>query len=245
MKEYLYDGSFDGLLTAVFYSYKDNEEVKITKEHEAAPHLFIEPVYVKTEADKAERVYQSLYSKLSYTTLSNVYYLYLSEINDADTLILEYIKLCFSYSDNINLAKNNDIIRAVDKYVRKVYGEAHFFKGILRFKELRPLVFYAQIEPDHNILPLIMNHFRRRFSDQHFIIHDLKREYAAVYNLKEVYLKDLSIEEGQRLLGLSKDDMFETLFKSFYESVTIKERLNERQRRSFMPRRYWKHLVEL
>lgn len=245
MKEYIYDNTFDGLLTAIFYAYTEKDSVKITKEMNYMANLFYEKTIVNTEQDKADRVYNGLYSKLSYNTLSNVYYLYLYDTSDVDTLIFNYIKLCFKYSDSINLAKNNDIIGAVDKYAKRVFGEAHRFQGFVRFKQIAPLVFYAQIEPDHNILPLIMEHFRQRFSDQHFIIHDLKREYAIVYDLKAAYLKDLSLEEGQKLSALTDGDCFETLFKSFYQATTIEERKKERQRRSYMPIRYWKHLVEL
>lgn len=245
MKVYTYDGSFDGLLTAVFYAYTAKDPVKIIKETDYVPDLLNEQIAVAMEEDKADRVYQSIQTKLSYDTLTNVYYMYLSNFEEAETLILDYIRLCFKYSDSINLAKNNDIIRMIDKYKRKVFGEAHLLQGLIRFKEITPLVYYAQIEPDHNILPLIMDHFKRRFSDQHFVIHDLKREYAIVYDLHEIFLRDLSAEEGEKFLSLSQSDPFETLFKCFYESVTIKERINEKQRRGYMPRRYWKHLVEL
>lgn len=245
MKDYLYDGSFDGLLTAVFYAYTEKEPVRLFKEADYKPYLLSEPIIVKTEMDKSDRVYQGIFSRLSHTTLTNIYYLYLSEIPDSETLAFEYIKLCFKYTDTINLAKNNDMIRMVDKYAKRVLMESHRLKGFVRFKEITPLVFYAQIEPDHDILPLILGHFEKRFSDQHFIIHDLKREYAIVYNLKEAYLHDLSIEEGEKLLHFTAGDPFEELFKSFYKSATIEERINDRQRRSYMPKRYWKHLVEL
>ncbi|MDF2613905.1 MAG: hypothetical protein K0S71_1691 [Clostridia bacterium] len=245
MKDYVYDGSFDGLLTAIFYAYQDKDRVKIVKAADYIPHLLNIKISVSTETDKADRVYNSIYSKLSYDTLSNIYHLYLSDIPDVENVILDYIKLCFKYSDTINLAKNNDTIRMVDKYKRRAYGEAHLFKGLVRFKEIAPLIFYSQIEPDHNILPLIIDHFKRRFSDQHFIIHDLKRQYAIIYNLKEAYLRDLSVEEGNQLSHSSESDPFESLFKSFYQSITIEERHNERQQRSYMPKRYWKHLVEM
>ncbi len=244
MKEYVYDNSFDGLLTAIFDAYPEKGSIKLTKESCYTPNLLYESITVQTDQDKADRVYNSLYNKLSYTTLSNVYHLYLCDADDIDTLIFNYIKLCYKHSDNINLAKNNDIIRAVDKYTKRVYGEAHRFQGFVRFKEIAPLVFYAKVEPDHNILPLIINHFKERFSDQHFIIHDLKRKYAIVYDLKEAYLQDLSLKEGQRLSKLTDTDSFENLFKSFYQSITLKERHKERQMRSYMPSRYWKHLIE-
>lgn len=67
------------------------------------------------------------------------------------------------------LIENPMILKAIpgiDKYTRKITAKAHNFNAFVRFKEIAPLSFYAPIELDHNILPLILNHFTRRFSDQ-------------------------------------------------------------------------------
>lgn len=245
MKDFLYDGSFEGLLSAIFHAYTYKGEAYIYKEKDYVPHLLGESVLIETETDKANRVYISIKSKLSAKTLSHIYHLYLSSIENVETLILDYIKLCYKYSDSINLAKNNPIIADVDKYTRRVLLEAERFRGFVRFKEISPLTFYAPIEPDHNILPLLASHFKIRFSDQHFIIHDLKRQLALVYDTKTIFIQTLTADENTRLAKLDIKDPFEELFKSFYESTTISERINEKRRRNYMPQRYFKHLVEL
>ncbi len=245
MKDFLYDGSFEGLLTCIFYGYSSKEELKITYKHSYVPSLITEPIEMKTEEDKFKRVYESIENKLSSNTLRNVYYLYLSEVSGVEDLILRYVKLCYKYGDKINLAKNNDIIILVDKYCKRVTYESHRFTGFVRFKEVGPLTFYAPIEPDHNILPLLSSHFTRRFSDQHFIIHDLKREIALMYNTKDVTITPLSIEKGEELTASSLNDNFEELWKQFYKSVNIVERENPRCQKRMMPVRYWKHLTEM
>jgi probable DNA metabolism protein len=245
IKEFLYDGSFEGLLTTIFYAYSEKGEVKISKKHLHVPSLLSETKEITKEEDKASRVYESIQNKLSSDTLENVYCLYLSDLPDVETLIYQYIKLCFAFGDSINLAKHHDIIQKVDKYTRRVTYEAHRFTGFVRFTEVSPMIFYAKIEPDHHILPLIASHFTERFSDQHFIIHDLKREVAAVYNQKELIIKPLSIQEGKRILEFSTSDTYENIFRSFYTSVTIEERINKRLQHQYLPRRYHKHLTEL
>ncbi len=244
IKEFLYDGSFEGLLTAIFYAYPEKCEVKITKRSLHMPSLLSDIKEIATEENKASRVYEGIKEKLSLSTLENIYYLYLSELSGSETLIYEYIKLCFTYGDSINLAKHHDIIRMVDQYTKRVTYEAHRFTGFVRFNQISSMIFYAKIEPDHHILPLIAPHFTTRFSDQHFIIHDLKRELAAVYDQKNMVIKPLSIEEGKNLLSLSRDDRYENLFKSFCISLTIEERINKRLQTQHMPRRYHKHLTE-
>lgn len=43
MIDYLYDGTFDGLLTAIFYGYGEREEVHIYKSQLYAPSFLLLP----------------------------------------------------------------------------------------------------------------------------------------------------------------------------------------------------------
>ena len=211
MIDYLYDGSFDGLLTAIFYGYQEHDEVQIHKESAYAPSLLSTSKQVLTESDKADRVYTSIHDKLSISTLENVYCAYLSEEENVETLILQYIKLCYQYTDSINLAKNNDIIRRIDLAIKHVRFEAHRYHGFVRFKEIQPMLFYAQIAPDHYVLPLLIEHFEKRFSDQCFMIHDVRRDEVIVYNKSEIFLQKLMPSEAETLLKAKANDPYEKL----------------------------------
>ena len=61
----LYDGSFEGLLTAIFeiYEYKIIEP-KIYKQDEASTSLFGSIHHVQTNIDKCERVFKKMQQKL-------------------------------------------------------------------------------------------------------------------------------------------------------------------------------------
>ena len=244
INEYLYDGSFEGLLTSVFYCYPLKCDYKITKQKNYIPNLISTPINIKTDIDKFNRVYSSIRDKLSYQTLKNIYFLYLSDIDNIENLIIRYLKLCYTYGDNINLAKNNDIISQVDKYYRRVSLEAHRFTGFVRFKKITNDIYYSAIEPDHNILSIIAKHFTNRFSNQNFIIHDLKRDLALIYNKETSEIIDFFKNDVQVLLN-DNDDDFESLWKVFYNSVNIKERENHKLQKMHMPTRYWHHLTEL
>lgn len=243
MKEYIYDNTFEGLLTAIFYAYSCKEDCVITKSSDYTTSFLNEVLNITTEYDKFNRVYKSIVEKLNTEILTNVYYLYLCGTTDSSSIALKYLKLCYKYGTNINLAKNNDTIILVDKYTKKVTHEAHMFTGFVRFKEIAPLSFYASIEPDHNILPLILNHFATRFSDQNFIIHDLKRNLAIIYNREKALITEFKREDSK--IFSSPDGEFEALWKTFYNSVNIKERQNLKLRSHYMPKRYWSHLTEL
>lgn len=245
MKVFIYDGSFDGLLTAIFYAYGYKDDCKIERECNHEMNFMNIETTIKTEQDKSDRVIESIKTKLNNEVFNNIYITYLSDFCDSDTLILKYLKLCYKYGVKINLAKNNDIIIKIDRYVKKVYKEAHNLNGFIRFKQVAPLSFYASIEPDHNILPLIIDFFTQRFSDQNFIIHDLKREKAIAYNMDTAIITDLDREYSMRFEHSDCDSEFERLWKTFYKATDIKERENLRLQRQLMPKRYWKHITEV
>ena len=244
MNIYLYDGTFEGLLTAIFYSFSDKEDLDIQRMEAYQPTLLSVPRPIVTEDDKVARVSRSIQNRLSWQTWKRVYYLYLSDLPGCEYLIYRFLKLCYREGDRIYRAKDHPIIHEVERTCYKVTYEAHRFKGFVRFVELAPLVFYAKIEPDHNILPLLVRHFSQRFSDQKFLIHDLRRRYALVYDLHNTYFHDLTSEEAARLTESRPDDPYQDLFAVFFDATNIPERYNPRLQRYWMPKRYWKHIDE-
>lgn len=256
MKEFIYDNTFEGLLTTIFYAYQCKDSCNISSKKNYRESLFQDVEYITTEEDKFLRVYKSINSRLNKEISRNVYYLYLSELPNCENILLSYLKLCYKYGPNINLSKNNSIIMLVDKYCRKVTYEAHRLTGFVRFKEVAPLTFYSSIEPVHNVLPLLFNHFTQRFSDEHFIIHDLKRESALLYNKKSAIIASLNRDMSKKIKtatsnfkvsSIDNDSVtdYEALWKTFYNSVNIEERKNHRLRNQYMPKVYWKHMPEV
>ena len=162
MRTYLYDGSFDGLLTAYFYAYKDKDIYDICRQTHYQPDLLSKPLNISTEEDKAQRIVTSVQQTLSSQTMRNLYLLYLSELPRCDFLGLQYLRLCYQQGAAANLAKHHPVIRQVDDACRKVKLELDHMKGFLRFQEIDSLVFYACFAPDHNQLPLLQPHLERR-----------------------------------------------------------------------------------
>jgi probable DNA metabolism protein len=88
-----------------------------------------------------------------------------------------------------------------------------------------------------------MSHFTSRFPNEAFIIHDTKRNVLGLYDGSVA--KEICAENKQVTVYLSDDELnFKKLWKTYYDSVNIKERRNPRLRASFMPKRYWVNLPE-
>jgi probable DNA metabolism protein len=56
--------------------------------------------------------------------------------------------------------------------------------AFVRFEKMQDGVFFAKIDPDFNVLPLIRKHFKDRYQDQKWMIYDLRRNYGILYDLK-------------------------------------------------------------
>ena len=61
MKNYLYDGTFDGYLTAIFYAYPEKEEVGIYKESIYSPSLLATSKVILSEADNQTEFIKAYY----------------------------------------------------------------------------------------------------------------------------------------------------------------------------------------
>lgn len=235
------DGSFEGILTAVFEAYEKKEEPEaiLIKDCCQMP-LGIEIREIETDLQKSNRVWKGIVQKISHEVLEMLYRVFLSNHPEAGFYIYRYIRIGLTLGPKvINYLQHPDVLIVRD-LSRKVYGEMHLFLGILRFKKLKNGIFYAQYEPDHNITILLTDHFASRLSDQPWIIHDIKRKCFAVYNTREVVLS-----HGELPFSVDgESEEFEILWKKYFKTIAIESRRNPKLQRSFMPGRYWNHLVE-
>jgi len=239
---YVTDGSFEGILTAVFEAYRSREEPDsvISGDVFQAP-LVSEIREIVTDTEKSDRVYRAIIGKMSRECLEDVYRAYLSEHPDCGVYIYRYVKAGLALGAKVRGYLQNPDVMKVHDLNYKVLGETHRFLGMLRFKKLGNGCFYACYEPDNNITMLLTDHFAERLADQPWIIHDKRRDLYAVYNTEEVVfssgLPPLIDEAGD-------EEEFEILWKRYFKTIAIESRYNPKLQRSFMPRRYWKHLIE-
>ena len=128
--------------------------------------------------------------------------------------------------------------------------EKHRMEAFVRFQLTKDNIYFSNIEPDFNVLPIIEKHFTSRYSDQQWIIYDLKRKFGLYYDLQETrvihidFSKNLSsLEEKEHLFDASEIE-FQQLWKKYFEATTIKSHINTRLHHQHVPKRYWKYLSE-
>ncbi|MDR7855302.1 TIGR03915 family putative DNA repair protein [Tissierella sp.] len=243
MIQYIYDGSFDGLLTSIYEAYYREEDIDdIVAEDSMEENFLIRRVFIATEMEKATKVYKAIEDKISEESLRRVFYSYLSELPRHGRIILEYIRLGFKFGPQVDLNLSNDIVLKMDNIYRKVSGERHRMLGLVRFKQLENGLFYSSIEPDHNIVGLIAPYFVSRMTNENWVIHDVKRGIGALYNGKEWIIQDIKIKDD--LLLKEEEEEYQQLWKAYFKSIAIETKINPKLQKRCMPMRYWKHLVE-
>ncbi|AOY76115.1 TIGR03915 family putative DNA repair protein [Clostridium formicaceticum] len=244
MHYFVYDGSFEGMLTAIYEAYYRSEKPeRIVREDTLQENLFVSLIPIVTDEEKAGKVYNAIKDKISSRALRNVFYAFLSEEAETATTVYQYLRLGWRIGARIDDCHGDDRVLSLHKLSQKVSKEAHRMTGLLRFQKLETDIYYAEIEPDHNITALLAPHFARRMADQNWIIHDVKRDLAALYD-KEKWVMTEGKLQGEIVLD-EEEMQYQGLWRKYFKAIAIKNRKNPRLQKAYMPKRYWKHLIEL
>ena len=238
-----YDATFEGFLTAIFQAYEEQiEVVNIVPEFRHQSDFFAEAVHVISDTKKADRVWKAL-SKFP-TFRHNVYRSFLSEIEGNELIVYKAIKYILATKNEKDYG-HPDVLRTAQ--VTKMVGrEKHRMEAFVRFQLTNDGIYFANVEPDFNVLPLIAKHFKNRYADQQWIIYDLKRNYGLFYDLKK--LEVMQIDFGKNALNgksfTEEEHAYSVLWKDYFTSTNIKSRINIKLHTRHVPKRYWKYLNE-
>ena len=178
------------------------------------------------------------------------YCTFLSESTQAYNSLFEFTCYIFSNPAGAEANYGNPHVLAVAQTAKKVEREKHRMEAFIRFQLSADGIFYCGVDPDFNVLPLILNHFKNRYADQQWIIYDLKRHYGLYYNLEQVEEVSLNPEEEKNLnrptaaLQDGKENLYATLWKDYFKSTNIAARKNTKLHVQHVPKRYWKYLTE-
>lgn len=251
MQLVVYDSSFDGFLSAVFdiYEYKFSN-VHFASEVNYQKNIFDKAHEVHTDEAKAARVWKGLAQRLSHDALQQVYKTFLSEKKDMEEVLLAYIQYAFKSNVSIETDYSNQAVLTVTQTAKMVGREKHRMEAFIRFQQTKDDLYYAVIEPDFNVLPLIKKHFCDRYADQQWLIYDTKRKYGLYYDKLQVDLVTMSFEtetgSGKDIRNTysEQEELYQKLWQRYFSSINIAARKNMKLHIQHMPRRYWKFLTE-
>jgi len=252
MKIYTYDHTFEGLLTAVFECYRRKDfPIDICSRYGEQRYLFVESVDIETNTVKAERVWKGMLQRLTGKNNQLVYYAFLSEEQGIEMKIYRFLRRLFSGLFNIETDYGDADVLYLTQTAQKVKKEAMRIMQFVRFQHTKDGLYFCGIEPRYDVIPMVTGHFQKRFTDQKWLLYDLKRSYGVLYQKDKVEEVEISSQQFNRLNGQVKNDILEEgeefyqkLWKTYFKHTTIQERKNLRLQRQHMPRRFWRYLPE-
>lgn len=250
MTTVIYDGGFEGFLTAVFevYEYKFSNPSLIPRG--GSIPLFGKQHIVHSSPEKAERVLKKLRAFLSASICKKIYEVHLSEKEGIANILLHFVQYGLKKGKTACEDFSHDAVIVVHQTLKMVHRERHRMEAFIRFQKSSDGLFFATVEPYFDVLPLISSHFAKRYADQHWLIFDIKRKYGILYDLNAVHVVEhLSATISDNSLHSpimlhEEEKKFQILWKQYFDSVNIKERKNTALHVRHMPKRYWRYLTE-
>ena len=238
---FLYNDDFQSFMALLAELEKRKiKPYNIKNKKKYCPNLLEETVELEIDNKNMELLKRNLSTR----AIKIVYYAFLVEFENKEIIIYEFLKKYEIYKEKVYYYQRFDCVNKVLKWAKRVKAETHKMKGFLRFKQIQNNIYYAIINPTNNILPLIAKHFEMRLRNSFWIIKDENRNIYAIYNKKRIFY--ITEENIEPYIKLSEEELeIENLWKTFFQTVSIKERKNLKCQRNFMPKKYWKNIIEM
>ena len=245
-----YDSTFEGFLTTVFeiYEFKYSNP-KIIKCSELQQNIFVKTTEIITDNSKSDRVIKKLQLQIGADGIRNIIYSFLSENHGVENLLFAVIDYSVK-NPTVNIAKDfsNQYVLQISKLTKSVGREKHRMEAFIRFEQLKDGIYFAKIDPDFDVLTLIIPHFKNRYQDQKWLIYDLRRKYGVYYDLETVTIVTLDFDAilSKNIDNLYSDSEinYQKLWSEYFDHTNIKERKNLKLHVQHVPKRYWKYLTE-
>lgn len=239
---FLYEGGFEGFLCACAEALERGVRHPVVESADSSDGWLMETVTVPPDPDRARLLAGRLAQAGGGATMDEACRCFLAETPGTESVLAAFILLTLEQGRCVLGMRQNPLVREVRARAQKVGHEAHRLCGLLRFSELGDGMLYARCGPDHNVLLPLAAHFRARMPREQWVIHDVNRDIAVLWNGDE--LLPAAGPHGADPDLSDSEEAFRRLWRAFTRAIAIAGRANPALQRKLMPRRYWPHLVE-
>ncbi|MCL2873311.1 MAG: TIGR03915 family putative DNA repair protein [Defluviitaleaceae bacterium] len=239
---YTYDGSFEGFLCCVFESVYSKETPYDILPESDVPLTLMDTKVIVTDHDKASRVHKSIPNKISKKALNLVCTVFLSCLPQKELKILAFLFRGYKEGSKLLNKLGDPVVAPLLAAELHLLREAHNLKGFIRFSDIGEAL-VSTITPKNYVLPFLANHFTLRYDNENFMIFDKTHKAALVYQNRKSEI--ISIDDLELPPISEKEEMYQSLWKQFYNTISIESRENPRCRMTHMPKRYWENMLEV
>ncbi|MDO4293036.1 MAG: TIGR03915 family putative DNA repair protein [Eubacteriales bacterium] len=248
------EDSIEGILTGIYqvYAWKLPRESVRLQAGPAQPCLFVRYREVEPEPKLAEKVMNTVRRRFGEAAWEEISYALMAENDGKAQAVYRTVEAGLSgrIRGPLMQALGDPDVHQVFLLSRRVHNVCNRMLQFLRFRELEGGVLYASVTPDADVLALIMPHFADRLPLENFVIADARRGLAGVHPARQGWFlaglghkerESFSALEG-RLSGTERE--MSALFRSFCDSLGIRERRNLKLQQQLVPLKYREGMVE-
>ena len=181
-KTLIYDGSFNGFLTAIFCAFEEpKSSIIIQKKETNTTTLFTNTSIIFTDMPKAEQVWNTIQNKNN-AAIKKVYFAFLSGTKNIENQLYLFIKNLFNPYIASQLGYCSSLAIKIDNLAQRVSKEKKYLEESLELTPSKDGIYFSNITPENDILPLLTKYFRLKYHNQSWLIFDAKRNYGMYYN---------------------------------------------------------------
>ncbi len=247
---YAYDGSLEGLLSAIFAAYERRENpTDVEPGFRLQPRIDQRVSLIDVNLEHAERVRAGLAGSCGPAAYSAMKAAALCSEAGSGTAAYRFVRYAYDAAPSRRRAFSDVAhpdVAPLRRIWKRVGTERERMLQFVRFEELEGGLWFARCNPQDSVIPLVMDHFASRFNTQAFIIYDEAHGVAGVYEGRDWYL--VNVADGGSLNippATAREAQMRAAWKAFYRSVSVEARYNPELRRHFMPKRLWRNITEM
>lgn len=241
--------SLEGILCGVYDAWMSrlgHANVALELENHGNIQMFCQYRQAEESQEKAGKVIDAIRKKAEQEAWEMVFRVSLSREEEKADRIYRFLIYALNLKKNITDMLQIPAVYEVFRMDRNVGNEAHLLIEFARFSQTREGVLVCTVKPKNDVVILMAPHFADRLPGENWIIYDQGRGKAAVHKAEEGWLI-LHIGSDQwkaKLLNSTDQEEFQELWKTFHDSIAIRERTNYVCQRGHLPLRFRPYMTE-
>lgn len=255
---FLCEDSIDGILTGVYdawASHYGHKNIQLSCADSGDSVLFYEYIQVQTDFEKSHRVSDTLIRRFGMPFYEQICLAAMADGScrkltmDKANAIYQTIVMALALPQSAGVLQflGEPCISCLFELQRQTSNEGHHLIEFLRFTELSNGVLFAQIHPKNYVLPMLADHFSNRLPLENFMIYDATHRLAVIHRASSDYLTvDASPLDLSRIREVSEQEAhWQQLWKTFFDTIAIDARKNQKLQSQNIPKRFWADTIEL
>ena len=236
---YLCEDSLDGIFSAIYTAWAaGTSHTDVRVKDNGTMSFFEEYIEHPTDYELSSKVADSIIRKLSYEIYYYIYCACMSDNSDKASYIYKFLQKAFRIGPSVINMLTDPYVSGICELKRAVSNEACRYREFIRFDELDNGILAGRIAPTYNVVAMIANHFADRMPCENWLILDTKRNLCVVHAAGKGYALTTDIKEEDLFDTHSysaQEEDFQALWKRFFDTIAIKERINPKLQRNLMP----------